>query len=83
VCLRHIPDVEAALRRHGDTPAVRRANAEYAAKDPELAARVTFFDRYAQKYAKQGLRFTGGRRPPPGAPLLDWYAWSLAARGRV
>jgi hypothetical protein len=64
---------ERELARLGERPALRDADAAFAARDPALAARHAFAaapDRIA--------RFADPSPPDPGAALLDWYAWSLA-----
>jgi len=51
---------------------------DLAAGHPRLASR----ERLAAEAAEPAVGLAG--RPPPdrGASLLDWYAWSLAARPR-
>ena len=75
-CLRTIADTEPRLARLGDTLELRLADAVFAAGHPRLASR----DSFAARAAERAAGFAG--RPPPdrGASLLDWYAWSLAAR---
>ncbi len=75
-CLRAFSDAEPRLLRLGDTPELQQADAAFAAEHRRPASREGF----AARAAAQAARFAG--RPPPdrGASLLDWYAWSLAAR---
>jgi hypothetical protein len=77
-CLRTFADAEPRLMRLGDTPEMQRADAAFAAGHPRLALRESL----AAQAAEQAAGLAG--RPPPdrGASLLDWYAWSLAARPR-
>lgn len=69
-----VSSAAAELTRLGDTPALRRADAAFAACDRVLSSR----ERYAANAAGRVADFAG--RPPPrrGASLFDWYAWSLA-----
>src|SRR6266851_560015 len=73
---RAFSDAEPRLLRLGDTPELQQADAAFAAEHRRPASREGF----AARAAAQAARFAG--RPPPdrGASLLDWYAWSLAAR---
>jgi len=75
-CLRHIADAEPRLARLGDTLELQRADAVFAAAHPCLASQGSL----AAEAAERAVGLAG--RPPPdrGASLLDWYAWSLAAR---
>ena len=75
-CLQTIADTEPRLTRLGDTPELQRTDAVFAAWHPRLGSRGSL----AAKAAERATGFAG--RPPPdrGASLLDWYAWSLAAR---
>ena len=75
-CLRNFADAEPRLARLGDTPVLELADAVFAAGHRRLASRASL----AAEAAERAAGFSG--RPPPdrGASLLDWYAWSLAAR---
>lgn len=66
------------LVRLGGTPATERADAEFIAHDPELAACRDWASRVADRIP----RFFRG--PPHGrdASLDDWYAWALAQQRR-
>ena len=76
-CLRHIADAEPRLIGLGDTPALWRADAAFIAAQPRPASKSL-----AVRAAEAAPRFAGRGHPPPetGASLLDWYAWSLAAK---
>jgi len=75
-CLRNIADAEPRLARLGDTLELQLADAVFAAAQPCLASRESLAAEAVERAA--GL---AGRPPPDrGASLLDWYAWSLAAR---
>ena len=78
-CLRTIADTEPRLARLGDSPELQRADAVFAAGHPRLASR----DGFAARAAERAVGLAGRRPPDRGASLLDWYAWSLAARPRV
>ena len=70
-----IRDAAAELLRLGDTPVLRAADAAVLAQHPQLASR----DDFAAEAERRAARFAGRPPPSPGASLLDWYAWSLAA----
>ena len=76
-CLGVVGDTEARLRRLGDTPQLRQADAAFAAAESRSAADLSL----AAKAVARSPEFAG--RPPPDrcASLLDWYAWSLAVSG--
>jgi hypothetical protein len=76
-CLRTIADAEPRLVGLRDTPQLQRADAAFAAAHPRLV-----FEGLAARAAQQAPRFAGLPPPDRGASLLDWYAWSLAARPR-
>jgi hypothetical protein len=73
-CLRHVAVAEPLLLALGDTPALREADAAFAAthRRPRSAG-------LAVSAARAAPRFAGRKPPERGASLLDWYAWSLAA----
>ena len=64
------------LVRLGDSPALRRADAAFIARDPMLASR----EPYCAGVAARVPLFRGCPPPTPEAALIDWYAWALAAR---
>src|SRR5258708_2327393 len=76
--LRGLDYAERELARRGENPELQRADAAFAAQDPQLASRES----YTTKTARRAPEFVG--QPPPsfGASFSDWYAWSLAARSR-
>ena len=75
-CLRTIADTEPRLARLGDTLELQLADAVFAAGHPRLASR----DSFAARAAERAATLAGRPAPDRGASLLDWYAWSLAAR---
>jgi hypothetical protein len=79
-CLRAFADAEPRLARLGDTPELRRADAAFAAGHARLASPADTFEARAGRRAAD---FAGRPMPDRGASLLDWYAWSLAARSAI
>jgi hypothetical protein len=65
------------LRRLGDSPELRRADAAFIAQDPVLASRRPYCAGVTARVP--GLR--GCPPPGPGAALIDCYAWALAQSG--
>jgi hypothetical protein len=61
----------------GDSAELRRADAEFIARDPVLASR----ERYGAGIAARLPLFRGRPPPAPNAPANDWYAWALAQSG--
>ena len=62
------------LSRLADSPALRQADAAFAAEHPGHARRASL----GEQAARRAPAFIGRPPPAPGASLLDWYAWSLA-----
>ncbi|HXC28370.1 MAG TPA: hypothetical protein VNV38_10490 [Stellaceae bacterium] len=58
----------------GDSPELRRADADFIAQDPKLASR----EPYASGLTALVPRFRGRKPPAPNAPANEWYAWALA-----
>lgn len=58
----------------GDSPGLRRADADFIAQDPVLAARQP----YGAGLAALASRFRGRPPPAPNAAANEWYAWALA-----
>jgi hypothetical protein len=78
--LKHLWTVTTAAKELaglGDSPALRRADAEFIARDPLLSSR----EPYGAGVAERVPRFRGRPPPSPAAALFDWYAWALARSG--
>jgi hypothetical protein len=73
-CMWPVTTAAKELTGLGDSPALRRADAEFIARDPVLALR----EAYGAGIAERVPRFRGRPPPSPDAALNDWYAWALA-----